>query len=205
MLIDIIQTCGGAISLAILDPNPVLTGTLVFDVPVLGSDALLPELAAQGTSLFVVGVGTVGGSTCRRQLFDLGLYHNLKPLLVQHPAAICSRRAVVGRGVQLLPASIINAGVRVGDNVIINSAAVVEHGCEIGNHVHIATGARLASSVVVYDGAHIGAGAIVKQGVIIGENAVVGAGAVVVRDVPPDVTVVGVPAKPLQAGSTTFW
>lgn len=44
-------------------------------------------------------------------------------------------------------------------------------------------------------GASIGSGAVIMCGVTIGERAMVGAGAVVTRDVPPDVTVAGVPAR----------
>jgi len=44
-------------------------------------------------------------------------------------------------------------------------------------------------------GASIGSGAVIVCGVTIGERAMVGAGAVVTRDVPPDTTVAGVPAR----------
>jgi len=95
-----------------------------------------------------------------------------------------------------LPSGSINPETRIGSNAIINSAAVVEHDCTIWNHVHIATGARLASTIQVEEGAHIGAGATMRQCVRIGKGAVVGAGAMMVADVPPDLVVVGVPARP---------
>ena len=41
----------------------------------------------------------------------------------------------------------------------------------------------------------VGAGAIILGPVVIGDNARVGAGSVAVKDVPPDATVVGVPAR----------
>ena len=48
-------------------------------------------------------------------------------------------------------------------------------------------------------GASIGSGTTILCGVTIGENAIVGAGSVVVKDVPPDTTVAGNPAKPLRS------
>jgi len=47
----------------------------------------------------------------------------------------------------------------------------------------------------------VGAGAIVRDHVRIGDRAVVGMGAVAVKDVPADVTVVGIPAAPLRRSS----
>ena len=48
---------------------------------------------------------------------------------------------------------------------------------------------------LVKKGATIGSGVTVLGGITIGENAMVGAGSVVTRDVPPDTTVVGNPAR----------
>lgn len=53
---------------------------------------------------------------------------------------------------------------------------------------------RLAGPIVGA-GAVVGAGACLLPGVVIGANATVAAGAVVTRDVAPDVTVLGVPAR----------
>jgi serine O-acetyltransferase len=44
----------------------------------------------------------------------------------------------------------------------------------------------------------IGAGARVLGGIVVGDGATVGANAVVIDDVPPGVTVVGIPAKPTR-------
>ena len=50
---------------------------------------------------------------------------------------------------------------------------------------------------VVERGASLGSGAVILGGIRIGARAIIGAGAVVTRDVPPDATVVGSPARPL--------
>jgi len=51
---------------------------------------------------------------------------------------------------------------------------------------------------VVKHGAAIGSGATLLGGITIGENALVGAGSVVTKDVPPNVTVAGNPARILR-------
>ena len=47
--------------------------------------------------------------------------------------------------------------------------------------------------------ASIGSGATILPGVTIGEGAMIGAGSVVTKDVPNNVTVVGNPARPVDA------
>ena len=202
MLIDCLKASSGAIPRAILDSNQSRWGQKLLGVPILGGDNLLPELVGRGVSHFVVGVGSTGDNQPRQRLFELGLSHNLQPLIVVHPTAICSKWAKVGPGSQLLPGCIINAGATIGANVIINSGAIVEHNCILGDHVHVATGARLASTVQVGAAAHIGVGATVRQRIRISEGAIVGAGAVVVKDVAPHTVVAGVPARPLQEVKT---
>jgi hypothetical protein len=53
---------------------------------------------------------------------------------------------------------------------------------------------------VVEDGASIGANATILPGIRIGHDAMIGAGSVVTKDVPPNATVVGNPAKLIDRG-----
>ena len=198
VLVDTIQASGIARLHGILDPDSSRRGQDLLGVPVLGDDDLLPELAAQKVTHFVVGVGSTGNNRPRERLYQLGCSCDLKPLTVIHPGAFCSKRASVGAGAQLFPGSIVNTRATLGRNVIINSGAIVEHDCIIGDHVHVASGAVLASTVRVGKFAHIGAGATVRQLISIGEGAVVGAGAVVVHDVTDNAVVGGVPARVME-------
>ena len=198
VIIESIHLSQAATVVAVLDPKESTWGEDLAGVPIMGGDDLLGELAGDTVNCFVVGLGSVGNSKPRERLFKLGLSHDLIPLTVVHPRAICSSWAVLGHGAQLLPGSIVNPGAKLGDNVIINSGAIVEHHCTVGNHTHIATGAHLSGSVTVGAGAHIGVGSSIRQGITVGDRAVVGAGAVVVKDVSPGDTVVGVPAQPIQ-------
>lgn len=52
-----------------------------------------------------------------------------------------------------------------------------------------------AQPITIGDNVWLGGGAIVLAGVTIGDNSIVGAGAVVTKDVPPNVVVVGSPAR----------
>ncbi len=176
-----------------LDPHP--KSQTFSNIPVLGDDSYIPEVINQGVSHFFVGIGGINDNTPRKKLFELGLKYGMTPINVIHAQAIISSSVRMGDGNIIMSGSVINADSLLGSNVIINTGTIIEHDCIIGDHVHIATGSKLAGDVQVDKGAHISIGATIIQGVCIGENAIVGSGAVVIRDVYPNTTVVGCPAK----------
>ncbi|MBP0581871.1 acetyltransferase [Labrys sp. LIt4] len=123
----------------------------------------------------------------------------LPPISLVHPTAMIASDAVVGLGSQVLIGATVATCVQVGRCSIINSRASVDHDCIIGDGVHIGPGATLCGQIEVGDGVFVGAGATVLPRIKIGSDATVGAGAVVTKDVPAGSTIVGVPARPLQA------
>ena len=183
----------------LLDPRRELWGTRVLGVEVLGDDSLIAELKQRGIEHGFIGVGTVGDTQPRRQLYEKVTGAGFKIVPAIHAAAVVSASATIGDGPTIMAGAIINANAAIGDNVIVNTGAIVEHDCVIGDHTHVATGARLAGGVHVGPGAHIGIGAVIRQEISIGQRAIVGAGAVVVKDVPDETTVIGVPARILDA------
>jgi UDP-perosamine 4-acetyltransferase len=198
VVIEILRLMAGYELVGLLDPKQELWKTKVLGTPVLGNDDLLPELYKDGVRHAFIGLGTVGDTRPRRQLYEKARAQGFQIVRAIHPQAILSPSVEIGHGPTIMAGAVINANARLGDNVIVNTGAIVEHDCVIGNHVHIATGAQLASTVCVGDGSHIGLGASIRQCICIGRNAIVGAGAVVVEDVPDDVVVAGVPAQILS-------
>jgi sugar O-acyltransferase (sialic acid O-acetyltransferase NeuD family) len=180
------------------DADPAMVGKRILGVPILGTDELLPGLRAEGVRGAFIGVGSVGDCQTRRQLFELACTLGFQMIDIIHPDATVARSVRMGQGSTIMAQVALNPDIVLGDNVIVNTGAQLDHDCQVGDHVHVAPGAHISGGVRIGPCAHIGVGATIIQGLQIGAGVIVGAGAVVLHDVPPNVTVVGVPARILE-------
>jgi serine O-acetyltransferase len=143
--------------------------------------ALLKALLTDGTPAMVL-----------YRLMQASRRHHLAPLeMVFNKLNSVFCGCVIGRGAEFGPrfvlihsnGVVINGGVRGGEGVLL------EH--------QVTIGAEKRQSPVLGDRVFVGAGAKIVGAVTIGSGTRVGANAVVVNDVPPDTTVVGIPARPV--------
>lgn len=117
---------------------------------------------------------------------------------VIHPSAIVSPSALLGRGVFVGPNAVVHARARIGDHVIINTGAIVEHDCAIGINTHVAPAVAMGGGARIGPHTLLGIGSRIVPGAWVGARAIVGAGAVVVESVGEGMTVIGVPARPIE-------
>jgi acetyltransferase-like isoleucine patch superfamily enzyme len=111
----------------------------------------------------------------------------------------------------------IQKGVRIGKNVKVSTHTFICEGVSIEDDVFIGHNVSFINDkyprstnaegslqteadwkvvpTVVKKGASIGTSATILCGVTIGENAIIGAGSVVTKNIPPNVTAAGVPAR----------
>ena len=98
----------------------------------------------------------------------------------------------------------VTSNAKIGKHFHCNIYSYVAHDCIIGDFVTFAPRVCCNGRIIINDFAYIGTGAMLRQGIQnkplrVGEGAVVGMGAVVTRDVPPNVKVVGNPARILKS------
>lgn len=172
-------------------------GMRVNGIPVVGSDKELEKFAKPEMKA-VVAIGSIGDrqrDKKRVELFEDARKANIQFATIISDRAIVGEDVKVGRGSMIFDGCIVNCGVTIGENCIINTGVIIEHDCSIGDHTHIAPGTVIGGQVSIENNVFIGIGSRIIQGIKIGENAIVGAGSVVIEDVPPNSTVVGIPAR----------
>lgn len=179
--------------LGFVDDDVRKAGGSIHDLPILGTRGWL------GSRPVAVALG-VGATAARRHLVrslreggtDLSF-----PVL-RHPRASIGNRVTIGEGTIICAGNLITTDLTIGSHVILNLDCTVGHDATIEDFVTMAPSVNISGSVRVGEGCDLGTGATVIQGVEIGEWTIVGAGAVVVRDLPPNVTAVGVPATVIK-------
>ncbi len=104
-----------------------------------------------------------------------------------HPAAKIGRRVFIDHAF----------GVVIGETAVIEDDVLIYQGVTLGG-VSLDRGVKRHPTVK--KGAVIGGGAKVLGNITIGENSRIGANSVVVKDVPPNSTAVGIPARIVTKG-----
>lgn len=147
----------------------------------------------------------IGDSQIRGKLAAKCEVAGLKFIGVRAENSTVLDETTLAEGLILCGFATITSNATIGRHFHCNIYSYVAHDCVIGDFVTFAPGVMCNGNVRIEDHAYIGAGAVLRQGkpgkpLIIGAGAIIGMGAVVTRDVPPGVTVIGNPAKPMNKG-----
>jgi sugar O-acyltransferase (sialic acid O-acetyltransferase NeuD family) len=173
----------------LVDDDSDKVGSTMTGYEIKAGTAIFLELIPEN----IAAVIAVGSNVSRAALYQKFSAH-LEIVSVIHPAATISDSATIGAGAVIMPGAVVNAEVSLGAGVIVNTNSSIDHDCRLGDFAQVSPGSTICGCVNVGERTFIGAGATILQGLTVGNDAIVAAGAVVTKDVPPGVTVKGIPA-----------
>ncbi len=172
---------------AMYDDDNRKQGNSFCGIPVLGSIDSFCKLQ------YINGIIAIGDNQIRKKIVS-----GCKSITWEtaiHPTAYVHESVRIGEGTVVFAGAVIQPDTVIGSHVIVNTGATIDHDCMIGDYAHIAPGAHLGGQVRIGEGTLVGLSSSVIQNIAIGDWAVIGAGAAVIKELPSNVTAVGIPAQ----------
>lgn len=86
----------------------------------------------------------------------------------------------------------------IGKGTKIDNLVHIAHNVKIGKNCSIVANSLVAGSCILGNNVHVAMSVTIRDQIKIGNNAILGMGSIITKDVSPNVTVIGIPAKSIK-------
>lgn len=177
-----------------LDDDLQKNGKIINGYKCLGPVSDLRELNTERSICAVIA--TQNASARERIVGMFPEFLNWETLI--HPSVNVASTTTIGMGCVVCAGCNISCNTTIGNFCLFNISTTLGHDCAVDDYVSIMSGSCVSGRVKIGAGAYLATNCTVLPGKTVGTKATVGAGSVVIRNVKPNVTVMGVPAKALK-------
>ncbi len=201
----LIQSCNYAENeydhVCYIDDDKDAQGTELNSIPVVSLEAAYQQYPSAKV------VGGVGTPKTREFLMNKAEQIGFEFGTIIHPRTDYPKWLEIGHGAVICAGNILAVYANLKRHVQINFDCTIGHNVVLGDYTTLAPGVHISGFVYFGRRVSVGTGAVFINGtrdepIQIGDDAIIGAGACVTGPVPPNTTVVGVPAKPIGKKST---
>jgi sugar O-acyltransferase (sialic acid O-acetyltransferase NeuD family) len=161
-------------------------------MPVLGD---VKNYSIDKDDVFVIAIAN---SKAKKEISKIILNKNGEFINIIHSTALLAPTAKVGVDIVMGPYSMIGPNARVNDHIMLNAHSSIGHDSIIESFSSIMYNVAIAGHVNVGESTLWGDNSVAIPGCCIGNYATMAAGCVVLNKVNDNITVAGVPAKPIR-------
>jgi len=142
-----------------------------------------------------VFICALGDTTQKKKYVSMIIGKGGRFINIVHPTAIISTNTKLGVGTIICPFTYISNDIKMGNFVTIQTHAAIGHDTIIGDYVQINALTFFGGYSKIEEGVTIHPGGMVAPKKKVGENSTVGLNSSVVKDIKPNCTAYGNPAK----------